>query len=60
VVGIMWSASLYLLKDISITDMQTVSFINIGVIIGTFLLLSFTKIRSPYVVVGCLMLGWIF
>ncbi len=60
VVGIMWSASLYLLKDISITDMQTVSFINIGVIIGTFLLLSFTKIRSPYVVVGCLLLGWIF
>ncbi len=60
VVGIMWSASLYLLKDISITDMQTVSFINIGVITGTFLLLSFTKIRSPYVVVGCLLLGWIF
>jgi chromate transporter len=60
VVGIMWSASLYLLKDISITDMKTVSFINIGVITGTFLLLSFTKIRSPYVVVGCLFLGWIF
>jgi chromate transporter len=60
VVGIMWSASLYLLKDISITDMQTVSFINIAVITGTFLLLSFTKIRSPYVVVGCLILGWIF
>lgn len=60
VVGIMWSASLYLLKDISITDMQTVSFINIGVILGTFLLLSFTKIRSPYVVVACLLLGWVF
>ena len=60
VVGIMWSASLYLLKDISITNLQTVSFINIGVIAGTFTLLTFTKIRSPYVVFGCLLLGWIF
>jgi len=60
VVGIMWAASLYLLKDISITDLKTVSFLNIGVIAGTFVLLSFTKIRSPYVVLGCLFLGWIF
>ena len=60
VVGIMWAASLYLLKDISITDLKTVSFLNVGVIAGTFALLSFTKIRSPYVVVGCLFLGWIF
>ncbi len=60
VVGIMWSASLYLLKDISITNLQTVSFINIGVIAGTFTLLTFTRIRSPYVVCGCLLLGWIF
>lgn len=60
VVGIMWAASLYLLKDISITDLRTVSFINIGVIIATFLLLNFAKIRSPYIVLGCLFLGWIF
>jgi len=60
VVGIMWSASLYLLKDISITDLQTVSFLNIAVIAGTFALLTFTRIRSPYVVLGCLLLGWIF
>ena len=60
VVGIMWAASLYLLKDISIIDMKTISFLNIGVIIGTFALLTFTKIRSPHVVLGCLFLGWIF
>ena len=60
VVGIMWAASLYLLKDISITDLKTVSFLNIGVIACTFMLLSFTKIRSPYVVLGCLLLGLIF
>jgi chromate transporter, chromate ion transporter (CHR) family len=60
VVGIMWAASVYLLKDISITGLQTVSFLNIGVIVGTFLLLTFTGIRSPFVVLGCLFLGWIF
>lgn len=57
VVGIMWAAFLYLLKDISITALNTVSFVNIFVIIGTFLLLTFTKIRSPYIVFGCLILG---
>lgn len=60
VVGIMGSATLYLLKDISITNLQTVSFLNIGVIAGTFALLNFTKIRSPYIVLSCLFLGWIF
>ena len=60
VVGIMWAASLYLLKDISITDLRTISFLNIGVIAGTFVLLTFTRIRSPYVVLGCLFLGWVF
>ena len=60
VVGIMWAATFYLLKDISITNLQTVSFLNIGVIVGTFSLLTFTKIRSPYVVIGCLFMGWVF
>lgn len=60
VVGIMWAASLYVLKDISITELNTVSFVNISVIIGTFIALTFTKIRSPYIVVGCLLLGLIF
>jgi chromate transporter len=59
VVGIMWAASLYLLKDISITDFKTVSFVNIIVITGTFLLLNFTKIRSPYIVLSCLLIGLI-
>ncbi len=60
VVGIMWAASLYLLKDISITNLKTVSFINISVIIIAFSLLTFTKIRPPYLVLGCLLLGLIF
>ncbi len=60
VVGIMWAATFYLLHDISIANFKIVSFINIAVIIGTFCLLHFTKIKSPYVVAGCLLLGWIF
>ena len=59
VVGIMWAASLYLLKDISITDFKTVSFVNIIVIIGTFILLNYTKIKSPYIVLSCLIIGLI-
>ncbi len=60
VVGIMWAAFLYLLKDISITDLNTVSIVNVFVIIATFCLLSFTKLRSPIIVFSCLLLGIFF
>jgi chromate transporter len=60
VVGIMWASFLYLIKDISITALNTVSFVNIGVIISTFCLLTFTKIPAPFIVLGCLCLGFIF
>ncbi|MDQ6756213.1 MAG: chromate efflux transporter [Bacteroidota bacterium] len=60
VVGIMWAATLFLLHDISISNFKTVSLINIIVIAGTFCLLHFTRIKSPYVVLGCLFLGWLF
>lgn len=60
VVGIMWAATFYLLHDISIANFKTISLLNIGVITGTFCLLTFTRIKSPYVVIGCLLLGWIF
>jgi len=60
VVGIMVASTFYIMKDISITELRTVSFINIGVILGTFLLLNFTKIAPPFIVLGCLLLGFIF
>jgi chromate transporter len=60
VVGIMWASFLYLIKNISITALNTVSFVNIGVIISTFCLLTFTKIPAPFIVLGCLSLGFIF
>jgi chromate transporter len=58
VVGIMIASTFYIMKDISITGLKTVSFINIGVILGTFLLLSFTRIAAPLIVLTCLVLGY--
>jgi chromate transporter len=62
IVGIMAGASLYLLKNISIdiTGGTAEPFVNIAVITGTFCLLSFTRLRAPFIVLPCLLLGWIF
>lgn len=60
VVGIMWAATLYLLKDVSIISFTALSFLNIGVIAGTFLILQLTKIPAPFIVLFCLLLGWLF
>jgi chromate transporter len=58
VVGILIAATLFIMKDISIIEAKTVSFINVGIILGTFLLLHYTKIPSPIVVIFCLLLGY--
>ena len=60
VVGLMWAATLYLLKDISITHFNLVSLINISVISGTILTLYSKKIPAPFIVLVCLLLGLIF
>lgn len=60
VVGIMIASTFYIMKDISITDLKTVSFINIGVMLGTFVLLNFTRIAAPFTVIACLVLGYLF
>jgi chromate transporter len=59
VVGIMIASFFYLLKDISILDNRTVSYVNLLVMICTFCVLYFTRLRSPYIVVICLLLGYI-
>ena len=60
VVGIMVASTVYMMKDISLTEMKTISVLNIGVIVGTWLTLSYTRIPSPVVVLICLFLGWVF
>jgi chromate transporter len=58
VVGILIAATLYIMKDISIIQVKTVSFINVATILGTFLLLNYTKIPSPIIVMLCVGLGY--
>jgi chromate transporter len=57
VVGIMIASTFYIMKDISLVEAKTESLINIAVITGTFLVLYFTKLPSPLLVVACLLLG---
>lgn len=59
VVGIMFASVFYMMRDIAITDLKTVSLINLSVIIGTWALLRFTKLPSPVIVLICLLIGWI-
>ncbi len=60
VVGIMIAATLYLLKDVSIISLSTTSLINIAVILGTFLVLQYSKIPPPFIVIFCLLTGLLF
>ena len=60
VVGIMVASTLYMMKDISLTELKTISALNVGVIGSTWLLLAFTRLPPPLLVVVCLALGWLF
>ncbi len=60
VVGIMIAATLYLLKDVSIISFNTISLLNICVITGTFLVLQFSKMPTPFIVLFCLIMGGVF
>jgi chromate transporter len=59
VVGIMIAATLYIMKDISLIDGTISSLVNIAVILITFLLLQYTKIAAPIIVIACLLLGYL-
>jgi chromate transporter len=58
VVGIMIAATFYIARDVSFFDGQSFSLFNIVVIIATFCLLHFTRVISPVIVAGCLLLGY--
>lgn len=57
VVGIMVASTFYLLRDISIGGENLSAMLNSAVMVGTFLLLSFTRLPSPVIVLICLCLG---
>jgi len=60
VVGILVGATFYMMKDVALTDLNTISVLSILIIIGTSALLQFTRIPSPVIVISCLVLGWFF
>jgi chromate transporter len=60
VVGIMIASTLYLMKDFPLLEFKLGSFLNAIVIASTFTLLQFTKLPPPFIVIGCLLLGYIF
>ena len=62
VVGIITGASLFLIKDVFTNTGWSVHdvILNVVVIGSTFYLLSFTKIRAPFIAAGCLLLGFVF
>jgi chromate transporter len=57
VVGIMTASTFYLLRDISMGGDNLPGFMNLVVMVGTFLMLTFTRIPSPFIVLLCLGLG---
>ena len=58
IVGILIASTVYISRDISLLENNTTSWVNLLVIISTVLLLRFTKIISPLIVVACLLLGY--
>lgn len=58
VVGVMLASSFYIMRDISFIEPKTISLVNILVILGTILLLHFTRVLPPLIVVTCLLLGY--
>jgi len=60
VVGLMIASAFYVSRDIIVLELNAVSYINIIVIISTFLILQFTKTPAPFIPMICLLLGWFF
>jgi len=54
----MIASSFYIMRDISLVGPNTISKINILVILGTILLLQFTRFIPPLIVMVCLLLGY--
>lgn len=60
VMGIMAGSTIYIMKDISFLTQDFSGVTNAAVIAATALILTFTKIPAPVVVVACLALGAFF
>lgn len=62
VVGIMAGATCYLIKDTflgSLIEGKLIGIWDLLIVAATFLLLNSNRIPAPWVVLGCLLLGWL-
>lgn len=60
VVGLMIASAFYVARDLTLLELNTISYLNLLIIFGAFLLLQFTKIPAPVIPLVCLLLGWVF
>jgi chromate transporter len=60
VVGFLWAASLYLLKNLGVNHFSTEGLTNLLIIASTFCLLQFTRIPPPLIVLTVLLAGILF
>jgi chromate transporter len=57
VVGFIWAATLFLLKDNTVFVSFNIGLLNSIIIISTVITLQFTKTPPPVIVLACLLLG---
>ena len=60
VVGVMWAAVIYLIREIPISAGIPTGIMSLVIITTTFLLLRYTKIPAPILVLSTVFFGWIF
>lgn len=60
VVGIMFAAIVYMMKDVVNIADKSGLIQNVCIIAGTWILINYVKIASPIIVLICMLLGWIF
>jgi chromate transporter len=61
VVGVMIASTFYMMKDISFSEIKPVgSLISVLSVLGTFMLLNFTRLAAPFIVIASLLLGYLF
>ena len=60
VVGVMAAAAGYLLRSMNCSFTELIGILDCATVAFTFLLLRYTTLRAPIIVLLCILLGWIF
>ncbi len=58
IVGIIWASGIFLFRSIAFDAALSFEWTNLVVVIITFCLLYYSKVRAPLIVLGWLLLGW--